>query len=208
MTPRDAVDALVEAIERTNARFVGLAGPPGAGKSTLAHRVADRLEQMLVLSLDDFYLSREDRAARGLPWRGPPGSYDLPALLDVLDRLRSGDRPVKLPRFSAEIDDRIEPVVVSETPRLVLVEGWVLGHREDGYGAVLDRLDLLVYLDVPDEIARARRFGREQSLRKRGGGFSDDEMHAFWDEVLEPGMRRWVRAARESADVLIEMGAG
>jgi uridine kinase len=188
-------------LTRLDARVVGIAGPPGAGKSTFAHAVADGIDE-LVISMDDFYLSRAERSERGLTWRGPPGSHDVTALIDVLDALRAEHAPVTVPRFSAEIDDRVEPVVVDRVPGRVLVEGWVLGHRADGYEEILDRLDLLMFLDVPVQIARTRRFAREQSLR---GGFSAAQMQRFWDEVLEPGLTKWVREAHEAADVVLKM---
>lgn len=195
---------LAHVVQRLRAHLVGFAGPPGAGKSTLAHLVADELDGLMI-SMDDFYLSRAERSERGLAWRGPPGSHDVQALLDVLDRFRSNRVPVTVPRFSAEIDDRVEPATISNVPAHVILEGWVLGHRAGGYEEILDRLDLLVFLDVPVDTARSRRFSREQLLRERGGGFSEHEMRRFWDEVLEPGIGKWVREAKETADLILEL---
>jgi D-glycerate 3-kinase len=195
---------LVQIVRGTGVRFVGFGGPPGAGKSTIAQAVAAELPEALVISLDDFYLSRAERRERGLEWRGPPGSHDLPALVAVLDQLRSRQTPVTVRRFSAEIDDRIEPIVVTREPSHVFLDGWLLGHLGDGYDAIVDRLDLLVFFEVPTDVARARRFGREASLREHGGGFSEDEMQRFWDEVLGPGIPRWVVGAKRSADLVIE----
>ncbi|MEX0874078.1 MAG: hypothetical protein WD646_05095 [Actinomycetota bacterium] len=189
-------------------RIVGIGGPPGAGKSTIAQLVAEELADVLVMSLDDFYLSKTERSARGLRWRGPPGSHDLSALLDVLDGLPERRVPIETPKFSAEIDDRVEPITITEPPDYVLLEGWLLGHRGDGYDAVLDRLDLMTFLDVDEETARARRFDREAALREHGSGFSEQEMQSFWDEVLGPGIPRWVRSAKESADLVFEMPLG
>lgn len=155
--------------------------------------------------MDDYYLSKQDRAARGLPWRGPPGSHDVGALVEVLDRIRVGHVPIMVQRFSPEIDDRIDPVTIAPVPTHVIVEGWVLGHRRDGYAEILDRLDLLVFFDVPVPTARARRFAREASLRETGGGFSEQDMQRFWDEVLAPGLDRWVRDAKQAADLVIEL---
>ena len=195
---------LASIIRLLDAHFVGIAGSPGSGKSTLARLVADQVDG-LVISMDDFYLSRVERTERGLAWRGPPGSHDVAQLLDVLDRLREHRTPITIPRFSGEIDDRIEPIVLGDVPDRVLVEGWVIGHAGDGYGAILDRLDLLVFIDVPDETARSRRFAREAELRARGGGFSEAEMRRFWDEVLGPGMAKWVREAKDTADLVLEL---
>jgi D-glycerate 3-kinase len=109
--------------------IIGLAGAQGSGKSTLAAGLAQRLPfctgalpngagalpdasgSVVAVSLDDFYLSKARRqtlAAHVHPLfatRGPPGTHDLPLLLDALLRVRSG-RPVSLPLFDKLADDR------------------------------------------------------------------------------------------------------
>jgi uridine kinase len=199
---------LAHIVRELDLRVVGIGGPAGSGKSTIAELMADELGEVLVMSLDDFYLSRDERSSRGLRWRGPPGSHDLAALLDVLDGIRERRVPIDIPKFSAEIDDRVEPITITRAPNYVLLEGWLLGHRGDGYDAILDRLDLMTFLDVDDETTRTRRFDREAALREHGGGFSKQEMQSFWDEVLGPGIPRWVRSAKESADLVFEMPLG
>jgi uridine kinase len=204
---RGIAEGLARVGRRLDAHIGGSGGPPGAGKATVAREVSALLEDALVVSLDDYYLSKSERMSRGLEWRGPPGSHDLAGLLEFLDRVREGRSPITVQRFSAEIDDRIEPITLRSVPSHVLLEGWVLGHRDDGYEEILDRLDLFVYFGVDLPTAKARRFAREAELREHGGGFSEHDMQRFWDEVLEPGMDRWVRAAREGADLVIEVNA-
>src|SRR3569832_961712 len=78
---------------------VGLVGAPGAGKSTLAAALtaamaaqpdgmlyttrapeSGRPLRALTVSLDDFYFEPAERHARGLPFRGPPGTHDIERL--------------------------------------------------------------------------------------------------------------------------------
>jgi uridine kinase len=202
----DVPATFAHVIRTAGLKIVGLAGAPGSGKSTIARSVIKELgDNAILISQDDFYLSKTERASRGLKWRGPPGSHDLASLIEVLDRIREGKGPLTMPRFSAELDDRVEPTVVQDVPEHVLLEGWVIGHRSDGYEEILDRLDLLAFLEVDDAVAKLRRFGREAKLRESGGGFSEQEMQQFWDEVLEPGMSHWVRDARADADLVIAL---
>jgi uridine kinase len=199
---------LAKIVRDSGLRIVGIGGPPGAGKSTIAELVAEELGDVLVMSLDDFYLSKTERISRGLRWRGPPGSHDLSALIESLDGLRERRVPITVPKFSAEIDDRFEPITITSAPTYVLLEGWLLGYRGEGYERILDGLDLMTFIDVDYETARTRRFHREAALRERGGGFSEEEMQGFWYEVLSPGITRWVRGAKESADLVFEMPLG
>ena len=201
------VRPLAELIDAIRPGVVGLSGPPGSGKSTLARVIASTTQRdALVLSLDDFYLSREDRRRRGMTWRGPPGSHDLPLLFDVLSQIRARHVPISIPRFDPSTDDRSDPTTLTAPPELVLLDGWFLGYTGDGYGEILDHIDLLVFLDLDEDESRTRRFHREQTLRDAGGGFAEEDMQRFWDEVLGPGMKRWGREAQASADLVITIG--
>ena len=73
--------------------LIGLNGPVGAGKSTLGRQLealAPRFGlRLMVASIDDLYLSWPERRERlaGNPFgvsRVPPGSHDLPLLLEAL----------------------------------------------------------------------------------------------------------------------------
>ena len=204
--PTETLPTLADVIRRLDASIVGIAGPPGGGKSTLARATAASLGDALAVSTDDYYLSKEERRSRGMKFRGPPGSHDVAGLVALLDAVRSGRGPLTVRRFSSELDDRLEPETYEEVPRWFLLEGLILGYRGNGYGAILDRLDLFVFLDVDEETAKARRFAREAELRRHGGGFSEQEMQAFWDEVLQPAIEQWVRKARDESDLMIRVG--
>lgn len=135
---------LAERRRRGRAVVIGLSGAQGIGKSTLAGRIAARLEAAgetaVTLSLDDFYLGRQARRRLAeqihplLATRGAPGTHDVSLALDTLQRLLhagSGDR-VRLPRFDKLSDDRMPPEAWPEHSgpvSVVILEGWCLGVR-------------------------------------------------------------------------------
>ena len=118
-----------------DARVYGIAGLQGTGKSTLAAQLAalaaTRGRSVAVVSIDDFYLDRPERAALArevhplLATRGPPGTHDVALACDTVDALAQG-LSIALPRFD-KIDDRRLPRSAwpaSGRCDLVIVEGW------------------------------------------------------------------------------------
>lgn len=123
--------------------LIGLNGSQGSGKTTLSDFLCTALQEIhqlpaLSLSLDDFYLPRQERAelARSvhplLATRGVPGTHDMALLQHTLDRLLDpGSAPgLALPRFDKAMDDRVPQAqwqLVPDPPAVVLLEGWCLG---------------------------------------------------------------------------------
>lgn len=118
-------------------RVLGVAGGQGAGKSTLSGLLeqAFRLKgvKLLVLSLDDFYLTHGEREVLGrrehplLATRGVPGTHDVERLTDTLEAVfQSG--PHRLPVFDKGADDRAPQPAWFEGPAdMVVIEGWCVG---------------------------------------------------------------------------------
>lgn len=127
-------------------RVLGISGGQGAGKSTLSMLLeqAFRLQgiRLLVLSLDDFYLSRAERqllAEREHPLlatRGVPGTHDIERLTDTLAAVfESGVH--HLPVFDKGTDDRApEPRWFDGPADMVVLEGWCVGVRAQPSDAV------------------------------------------------------------------------
>ena len=113
---------------------VGLCGPQGAGKSTIAAAIAEEGGRVAVLSLDDLYLDPAARARLAadihplLRTRGVPGTHDVALGVAVLAKLVAG-AAVALPRFDKATD---APRPVGAWPvvagvGVVLFEGWCVG---------------------------------------------------------------------------------
>jgi len=209
MVHAGCVAPVVQLIRAARPRIFAISGPVGAGKSTIAGAVARSLAtvgvQAVALSLDDFYLSREERDRRGIAWRAAPGSHDLDLMVRALAAIQDGSCPLVLPRFDMSRDDRGADERLDDAPDVVLFEGWIIGYAGDGYDRILPYLDWHLHLAVPKDVARERRFARETKLREQTGrAFTPEQMQRFWDEVLGPGIDTWVPASAEHADLVVE----
>lgn len=146
----------------------GIVGLQGSGKSTLAAQIAalagSRGLDVAVLSLDDFYLGRNERLRLSrevhplLATRGPAGTHDVGLALETMAKLQQG-RQVALPRFDKLADDRLPP---SRWPLtrgrcdLVILEGWFLKTPPQHEGELAEPLNALERSE--DVEGRWRRF--------------------------------------------------
>ena len=165
-------------------RILGLAGPPGSGKSTFASRLADALGgDAVVVPMDGFHLADAELERLGRHHRkGAPDTFDAAGYVALLRRLRDPAKGcVYAPEFRREIDEPIAgaipvpaevPLVITEGNYLLLGDGdWARVRSlldEAWYLAPDDgtRLDWLVQRHVtygkPPEAARAWSLGNDQ----------------------------------------------
>lgn len=142
------------------APVIGLNGPVGAGKSTLARQLRQHCAaagvRLAVASIDDAYWPWPERVRRlaGNPFgvsRVPPGSHDPEALAAAIRAWRgAADRVLELPRFDKTLrqgeGDRQAPW--RGPADALLLEGWLLGCRPVG-ADVLQRHGALHGWDEP-----------------------------------------------------------
>ncbi|KAL2507769.1 P-loop containing nucleoside triphosphate hydrolase superfamily protein [Forsythia ovata] len=190
-------DALAERVVPTAAaaanpnfkHIVGLAGPPGAGKSTLASEVACRvnklwpqkscsfdsqvetLEVAVVLPMDGFHLYRhqldamedpkEAHARRGAPW-----TFDSELLLRCLTTLRN-QGSVYAPSFDHGVGDPVEDdIFVNLQHKVVIVEGNYLFLDEGVWKDISSIFDEKWFIDLDIEKAMQRVLSRHISTGK------------------------------------------
>ncbi|MBF66447.1 MAG: kinase [Gammaproteobacteria bacterium] len=122
--------------------LLGIAGSQGSGKSTIAELLAlafseARGARVATLSIDDFYLTREERVQLGeavhplFRTRGVAGTHDMNLMQSVISALMRGES-MATPRFDKSIDDRApQPDTVEGPVDYVIVEGWCVGARPE-----------------------------------------------------------------------------
>ena len=150
--------ALVEAQAGGGGVWIGIAGGPGAGKSTVAEAVAARAAKKgvasVVLPMDGFHYSKAELrgldppdAARYLPRRGAPWTFDAARFCGDLRRAKANER-ASWPTYSRVLSDPVAGGAAYDGEALVLCEGNYLL-----LGALADRGDL-----DPDVRAEAARW--------------------------------------------------
>lgn len=153
----DLVERQVEDALRSSAKrplTVGICGAQGSGKSTIAQALHDKFVagdlKVALFSLDDLYLSREDRKMLAAEHplfevRGVPGTHDVALGEQVIAACGLPGR-VLLPRFSKERDEpcpQSEWVEIEGPVDLILFEGWCVGALPQPAEALLEPVNTL-----------------------------------------------------------------
>ncbi|MEL6531967.1 MAG: nucleoside/nucleotide kinase family protein [Pseudomonadota bacterium] len=170
--PKPALDTLIApAVEaaldlpRGERHLIALAGPPAAGKSTLAESIAEgiraRGRAVNVVPMDGFHLDNRLLEARGLLARkGAPETFDLAGFTRMLAAMQAGGEVI-YPLFDRESDRAIAGAgLLPETADLVLVEGNYLLFDRPGWRDLAAFWALTVRLTAPEALLRERLIGR------------------------------------------------
>ncbi|MDJ0464181.1 nucleoside/nucleotide kinase family protein [Streptomyces sp. H27-C3] len=205
MEPQHLIDRAHRLIAPGRRRVLGIAGAPGAGKSTLAAHLADRLGQAAVLvPMDGFHLAGAELERLGRTDRkGAPDTFDATGYTALLTRLRTPQPPgtvVYAPAYDRSLEEPVAgsiPVPAPLDAPLVITEGNYLLLDEGPWAAVRDLLDEVWFLELDQDerlrrlIDRHERFGKP---RQRAEHFArtSDEANA-----------RLVRQGRDRADLVV-----
>ncbi len=185
--------------------LVAIAGPPGAGKSTLADNVAKALkakgESVEVLPMDGFHMDNAVLVEKGLLKRkGVPESFDVRAFLDIVKAVRAADQEVLVPVFDRSREIAIASArIVSAEHRFIIAEGNYLLFSQGKWAELEGMFDYSIMLAPPIEVL-------EERLWARWRGYDLDEETArakVYGNDLPNG--RLILENRRRADVTIDI---
>ncbi|MFF3285885.1 nucleoside/nucleotide kinase family protein [Streptomyces sp. NPDC003023] len=185
-------------------RILGIAGAPGAGKSTLAERLVEELDGLAVLvPMDGFHLAQQELARLGLAHRkGAPDTFDAAGYATLLARLRDAEPDVTV--YAPAFDRTLEEAVAGSIPvapgvPLVVTEGNYLLHDEGHWARIRPLLDEAWFVELDHEVRVRRlvdrhvRYGKERPFAE-GWVRDSDEPNA-----------RLIERGRDRADIVVPM---
>lgn len=180
---------------------IGIAGGSGSGKTTVLERIMEAFghERITVLDHDSYYvdlshLPEEERVRFNFDH---PNALETDLMSRHLDELLQGEA-IEKPTY-----DFTRHVRTGETTRLeprpvIIVEGiLVLAEPE-----LLERMDIKIYVDAPDDVRLMRRIQRD--IHERGRTI--DTVLEQYARTVRPMHLEFVEPSKREADVIIPRG--
>jgi pantothenate kinase len=185
-------------LDRGGRVLLGLVGPPGAGKSTLAAALLAAFADVAqVVPMDGYHLANVELDRLGRRGRkGAPDTFDSAGYVALLRRLRAQDagETVYAPEFRRAIEEPIAGAIpVFPATRLVITEGNYLLLDDGPWADVAGLLHETWYVDIPDALRVDRLTNRHVQF-----GRSADAAAAWVAATDEPNARL-IESARDRA---------
>ena len=179
---------------------IGIAGGTGAGKTAVAHEVADTVgEAVTILPLDNYYhdLSHLPMDERDQVNYDHPSAFEWDLLTEHVEILLKGDT-VEMPQYDFTIHNRKDETVPVEPTDILIVEGILSLFEEQ----LRELYDLCVYVQTDADVRILRRIQRDVIERGRD---LEGVMNQYLSTV-KPMHEQFIAPTKKYADIIIPEG--
>jgi len=206
--PEEAVRRARALVAGGGRHVLGLVGPPGTGKSTLAAALCAALPGLAqVLPMDGFHLANTQLARLGRRQRkGAPDTFDAAGFAALILRVRAQSRnseeTIYAPSYERSIEEPIaNAIAIVPGVPLVVVEGNYLLLDQGPWRAVAALLDQTWYIDTDDTLRRQRLQARHEQF-----GRTPAEARTWIEQTDEPNARL-IAQGRARVDWCVDWGS-
>lgn len=179
---------------------IGIAGGTGSGKTTLMKNLMGQFgSEITVLSHDNYY-----RAHHELPYEercklnyDEPAAFETEMMVRQLKELRAG-RAVDCPVYDFTVHNRSDQVIHLVPKSVIMVEGILIFENK----ALLDLMDIKIFVDTDADIRLCRRIKRDVNKRGR----SMESVLLQYQATVKPMHDQYVEPSKKFADLVVLEG--
>ena len=183
------------------ALVVGIAGGTASGKTTVARKVHEALENQGVsfIDQDSYYrdlghLTHEERREVNFDH---PDAFDTELLVTHLKALKAGGA-VEKPVYDYVESTRTTRTTTVHPAELILIEGILVLHME----ALRKELDVRIFVETEDDVRIIRRLTRD--IKERGRDF--DHVVSQYFRHVRPMHMAFIEPSKRWADIVVPHG--
>lgn len=178
--------------------IIGIAGGTGSGKTTLVHKIAEKLSQneVLVISQDSYYkdnanLSYEERCKINFDH---PNALDFELLYEHLKALKKG-QSIEQPVYSFIEHTRMKETLTISPKKVILLEGILVLSDAN----VRSLMDAKIFVDADSDERLIRRLKRDVAERGR----TVQEVLERYQNTMKPMHEAFIEPSKSHADLII-----
>ncbi len=181
--------------------IIGIAGGTGSGKTTLAERIIEELNEpnVFIIKQDAYYksysaLSFDERKNINFDH---PDAFDTPLLMKHLKNLKS-DVPIDMPQYDFANHLRKKDTIPISPHKVIMLEGILVFENKE----LRNFLDIKIFVDTDADVRILRRIKRD--IQDRGRTF--ESVYNQYMNTVRPMHLEFVEPSKKYADVIVPEG--
>ncbi len=181
--------------------IIGIAGGTGSGKTTLAERIIEELNEpnVFIIKQDAYYksysaLSFDERKNINFDH---PDAFDTPLLMKHLNNLKN-DFPIDMPQYDFANHLRKKETILISPHKVIMLEGILVFENNE----LRNFLDIKIFVDTDSDVRILRRIKRD--IQDRGRTF--ESVYNQYMNTVRPMHLEFVEPSKKYADVIVPEG--